>query len=443
MAAVLVLYDPQTTSVPAIEEHVSSFGRFSTHRVSYADGTGRARACDLSAFDAVLLHYSIRICLKRHLSPKYAFALQRYPGLKILFIQDEYDATETARRKIDALGIRLVFTCVPAGEQEKVYPKRRFPSVRFVQTLTGYVPSRLENQPLPGAAGRTCLIGYRGRELAYWYGDLAREKAEIGRRMKQICSQRGVAEDIEWDEASRIYGDAWYEFLRRSRATLGTESGSNIFDDEGEIRASVERALRSNPAATYEEIHRRLLRDHEGMVRMNQISPRVFEAIACGTALVLFEGEYSGVVRPEEHYIPLRKDFSNADEVLAKVQDDAYLERVTRTAHAEVIASGRYSYRAFIARFDDILDACLAGAAERAERGKWSGWLVSERPLTAPEWQARRAAHQGPFLTGLDAGLTIVKRSLMKLLPGKWGAWLRDVREALLHAWDDRSQGRR
>lgn len=88
---------------------------------------------------------------------------------------------------------------------------------------------------------------------------------------------------------------------------------------------------------------------------MNQISPRVFEAIVHKTALVLFEGTYSGIVKPDVHYIPLKKDFSNVDEVITKLQDDVYLEALTERAYTDIITSGRYSYRQFIKKFDQFL----------------------------------------------------------------------------------------
>ena len=40
------------------------------------------------------------------------------------------------------------------------------------------------------------------------------------------------------------------------------------------------------------------------------ISPRHLEAVVTKTAQVLVEGSYSGVLEPERHYIPVRRDFS-------------------------------------------------------------------------------------------------------------------------------------
>jgi hypothetical protein len=451
-ATLLVLYDPLVIDIPTVEEHLSSFARFSRYRIFYADGTGNALAVDLSLFDAVVLHYSVRLCLQRHLSYHYARALEAFQGPKVLFIQDEYEATETARRAIETLGIVLVFTCVPPEEQEKVYPRLRFPSVKFVHNLTGYVPSRLERQPLPEGVVRPYLIGYRGRTLAYWYGDLGQEKADIGRRMKAICWARGIPEDIEWDESSRIYGDGWYEFLRSCTATLGTESGANVLDEDGNIRRSVEQALKQDPAASYQEIRSRFIAPHEGKIRMNQVSPRVFEAIVCGTALVLFEGQYSGVLRLGQHYISLRKDFSNVDDVLDKLHDNTYVQRMTKAAYVDVIASGRYSYRAFISLFDQAIEPYLAAISVRAPFGpgqllgsemgavtirckRGDASIAADRPLTPGEWIAVAAARRGLVRNWLDAALTALKG----VLPATWRSYLRRKR----HDWSSRPQGHR
>ncbi|MBT8506740.1 hypothetical protein B1F79_04690 [Coxiella-like endosymbiont of Rhipicephalus sanguineus] len=47
----------------------------------------------------------------------------------------------------------------------------------------------------------------------------------------------------------------------------------------------------------------------------NQISPRHFEAVATKTLQILYEGEYSNILKPWVHYVPLKKDYSNFDEV--------------------------------------------------------------------------------------------------------------------------------
>ena len=46
--------------------------------------------------------------------------------------------------------------------------------------------------------------------------------------------------------------------------------------------------------------------------------------------MILFEGSYSGIIKPDEHFIMLKKDFSNFDNVLKKSKDDNYLKTLQK-----------------------------------------------------------------------------------------------------------------
>ena len=340
-----------------VRDYLESFSLFSCNHIFYAHATSSNPVyLDLSMFDVVVTHYSIRLSFDWHLASFYQEALRTYKGLKISFLQDEYDETETIRSSIEKFRIDVVFTCVPQEYIESIYPSARFPKVKFIQTLTGWISNSLENsntfKPLEE---RKNLINYRGRPLAYWYGDLGQEKVNIGKVLKKVCQQKGLPVDIEWEEDKRIYGDQWYEFLSSANATLGTESGANVFDDYGHIRKNIKLEIERNPKVTYEEVREKYLADHEGKVLMNQISPKMFEAIALKTALVLFEGEYSGVLKPYLHYIPLKKDFSNLEEVLSRLQDDSFLKELADKAFQDILLSGKYNYKQFIHQFDTLV----------------------------------------------------------------------------------------
>ncbi|MEO8340124.1 MAG: glycosyltransferase, partial [Nitrospirota bacterium] len=364
---VALLYDGVTSMhVNTIREHVESFEKYSKHSIFYIPATPafwrRPSAdvfdlVDFSGFDVVILHYSIRVSLVDHFEEGLAQALQTFGGLKILFVQDEYEGTEIARQWMDRLRFDLVYTCVPPDGRERIYPPYRFPGLEFVQTLTGYVP---EDPSIDGHARplseRSVLIGYRGRKLPAVYGALGQEKYSIGIEVKAAALKRGLAVDIEVDDSHRIYGVGWYQFLGSVRATLGTESGANVFDVDGWLKKEIAELEAANPAVTFDEISAKVLGPHEGLVQMNQISPKVFEAIRLRTALVLFEGTYSGVVRPHEHYIPLKKDYSNIDEVFEKLNDDAFVDALTTRAYQDIVASGRFSYKTFVEGVDTEIE---------------------------------------------------------------------------------------
>ena len=53
---------------------------------------------------------------------------------------------------------------------------------------------------------------------------------------------------------------------------------------------------------------------------MNVISPRCFEAAALRTLMVMYEGEYAGILEAGRHYVELKRDHSNIDEVVSAIR---------------------------------------------------------------------------------------------------------------------------
>ncbi|EXI69598.1 MAG: putative teichuronic acid biosynthesis glycosyltransferase TuaH [Candidatus Accumulibacter adjunctus] len=390
---VALLFDPASCHVGTVSEHIRAFRRYSAHDFTFVPATNVSGATstietfgsiDFSLFDVVIVHYSIRVSLPHHLVENFAIALESFHGLKVLFIQDEYEAVECARTWMDRLGFDLVYTCVPLEQREAVYPAYRFPATDFLPTLTGYVPEAAGiDRFVTSLAERSKAIAYRGRRLPEIYGQLGHEKYVIGTEVKRLSEAMGLPVDISCEAEARIYGDAWYEFLGSARATLGTESGSNVFDFDGSLSQQIARIKERNPKVSFTEVWNTVLREHDGKIRMNQVSPKIFEAIRLHTALILFEGDYSGVVEPNRHYIALKKDFSNFEEVVRKLQNDDLIHSMTERAYSEVIVSGRYSYRAFVECVDEDLRArCLRRVPRRPMYG--AVYVVSDAGVVSP-----------------------------------------------------------
>lgn len=420
----LVLYNETQTFTSTVHEHLAGFARFSRARVFFAHQDLNAPVTDFALFDTVIIHYSIRLPFDQ-IAEETAHALAAFGGLKVLFIQDEYDHTHRAWHWIKRLGVQLVFSSVPAVSMQRVYPPEQLPGVRFVSNLTGYAPEALaavRSQTPP--SHRPLKIGYRGRPLPIRYGALGGEKVEIGRMVKAYCESAGVAQDIAWQETDRLYGDAWYDFIRSCRAVLGTESGSNVFDWDGTLQNRIAEYKRQHPGSPDEDVYDAIIAPLEQPGLMNQVSPRVFEAIACRTPLVLFEGGYSGVVEPDRHFIPLRKDGSNVKEVIDRLRDGQAVDTMTERAFKEVLESGRYAHDAFIRMVDDE----IAGALQR--RGVTP--VVHEpvkTPLVSRSWplQYQIVPPRKP---------TLIVRWLLPLFP----AWLKDLVKQILRSLVPRGQ---
>ncbi|MFP6602466.1 MAG: glycosyltransferase [Pirellulaceae bacterium] len=365
---VLFLYTHPRPTPDTIIDHINALTSSSKHEVKKLNIIKELpHGLDLNRFDVIVIHYTLAICLDNHLNKNAVKSLQAAVPLKVVFIQDEYRHVNATVQAMCDLDIGIIFTCVPALEIEKVYPEEKLPGVRKVNVLTGYVNTRVlklkEPSPLQD---RPVDVGYRSRRLPAWLGELGQEKWRIGERFLTDANGYSLCCDISNREEDRIYGAEWDQFLNSCRAVLGVESGSSVFDFTGEIQRRVEAEERSRPEATFEELRDEHFSDLEGRIRLNQISPRCFEAAARGTLMILYEGEYSGRLKPWQHYVPLKKDHSNMEEVVSLLCDDEKAQAIADRALSEVARAPENSYGAFSSLVDRILEEEVGKRPQRS-----------------------------------------------------------------------------
>jgi hypothetical protein len=408
----LLVCDYRPREAATVLDHIEAIRRWSRSDVFVLPMFGDLPdELELDAFDGLVVHYNVVMSNPEYLSPLARWRIRQYRGVKGAFIQDEYRFVDRTTSALRTLGINVLFTCVPEDQVPLVYPAERLPEMRrTVTVLTGYVPEELISRPTRPYRERDIDVSYRGRRLLAWMGRLAQEKAAIADRFAADAPAYGLALDISTREEDRLYGEAWIDFLSRSKAMLGVESGTSVFDFDGSIEPTVNAYVADHPEASFEEVQRRFLTDVDGRIRLNQISPRCFEAAALGTLMVLYPGDYSGVLEPWRHYVPLEKDHSNMDEVVRAIRDPETWERITKQAREEVALNPRNSFRAMVEAVDDGL-----------------GLTISPRRSLRPEAFARIASKsfsRMPFTQLHAFGLpTAVNR--LRLLPGRVARVLR------------------
>jgi len=353
---VLVLATFDGTNANVIRDYLFSFRAHSRHDYYYVfDCRVLDRETDFSPFDVILIFWSVYL-LGPDLSEEVRDKIRGAPALKALFLQDEYRDVRPINRIMSHLGIQVMLTCVAEKDHETFYPRSLIPSLEATYSvLPGYVPAYLEHLPINGTSPRPLDIGYRSRAVPYYLGDLGREKAIIAERFQVISMEDGFRSDISVCEHDRLYGKRWLDFLKACRCVLGSASGASVVDFTGEIRRNCERYLGLNPTATYEEVKRRFFADVDWEVIIDTVSPRMFESAAFRCTQVLHEGGYAGILRPDEHYICVRRDYSNIDDVIDRMRDARFCRQLAERSHTDLIGSGSYSYRAFAKRFDTLL----------------------------------------------------------------------------------------
>jgi glycosyl transferase family 1 len=356
----LLLAYSDAPTAGTVSDHLSALGTLSRHRFRQLRIKGNfPDFLDLSRFDGVILHYSVIACQEYYVSSSARAQLARFAGLKAIFIQDEYRFVDRTISAMRDLGISLLFTCVPEAEIAKVYPEGALPNTVKQNVLTGYVPPHLPSRAVPTFAARPIDIGYRGRELPLHLGRLAQEKRWIGERVAAEAAAYGLVTDISCREEDRLYGERWIDFIANCKAVLGVESGANAFDFTGELEEKIGAHLSAAPKTSFEEIERLYLSGKEEEIRLNQISPRCFEAAALRTLMILYEGEYSRILEPWRHYVPLKKDHSNMAEVVAILRNPARAQEIIERAYGEIALNPRYSYAFAVKVVDDAIDAVI------------------------------------------------------------------------------------
>jgi hypothetical protein len=336
-------------------------------------------------FDAVVLHTTL---LGLRWCPGYEQYRRRLDWVgeldcpKLAFPQDEYDHCHVLDEWLCDWRVGDVFTNFGDDVRPVLYPQTAG-LARFHRVYTGYVDEALAGKlrgALPPLASRPYDIVYRAAHLPLWFGSHGALKHEIAAVVNSRAAARGLRCDISTRPQDTIHHDEWFRFLASARTTVGVESGSSVLDCRGEVQARIRRLLDENPAATLDDLHAHLPAGWDGH-RFFALSPRHFEAALCGTAQILVEGEYEGVFRPWEHYLPLRRDFANLDEILERMQDVDSLARMTKQARADICESGRFGYAAFTSTVRSAL-------AQRLQEG-------TAVEITSAQAQRSRAATAG------------------------------------------------
>jgi hypothetical protein len=277
-------------------------------------------------------------------------ALARMPQPKVFFIGNEYKLMPEKMQFCDAIDIAVLVSQSQSPVVHERYRSRLGCAVAGIPN-TGLDTERF--RPECEDDDRPIDLGYRADDSPQYLGH--RERREMAEFFQARAAAYGLSVDISLDPASRFDEVAWAGFLNRCKGQLGTEAGGDYFELDDRTRHQVNAYTTENPQATFEEIRARFFDEYPNPVPMRILSGRNVEAAGTRTAQVLFEGHYDGFFVADQHYIPLRKDFSDADEALRKFGDREFRRRVSDRAYDLVCRE--FTYGRLMDRVHDVVRA--------------------------------------------------------------------------------------
>jgi hypothetical protein len=355
---ILLIYSYAPESMrPTIAEHLYSFKKYSPYPVTYVNLARQPLPLlrELHQFDLVILHY---LFMANHWSgPEWMRQLMRrvssvlrINAVKVALVQDEFYYPDIYCTIINEFGINCVFGVAPESEWPKIYRSVDFTKVHFFSALTGYVDDDVARKPkIVAPLPKTIDIGYRTSGKPYfWFGRHGYLKQQIADAVLKLGPEFDLSIDISTSGEDTIQGDDWYDFLVRCKYTIGVESGTSIVDHDGSVHKRTTEFVRAHPDATFAQVEAACFPGRDGEINLFALGPRHLEACMTKTCQILTEGRYNDVLRPWDHYIPVKKDLSNLGEVLEIVKKDTLRKDICERAFHDIVASGRYSYKGFV-----------------------------------------------------------------------------------------------
>jgi len=328
-------------------------------------------------------------------------------ALVAAFPQDDYDHSLILDEWLVELNTGLLFT-VYETHRDALYPNLIARGTPLVGALTGYIDEDdigvfLERRI--AFREREIDVSYRVRRLPVNFGRFGRLKSEFGRAFALAAAGRFVC-DISDDPKDALYGSQWPGLLGNSRFVLGAEGGSSVIDRNGEIRLRIEEYLATRPDAEFEEIATACLRPEDESKTFAVISPRLFEIAMAGACPILLEGAYNGLIQPNLHYIPVKRDFSNIEDVVERLADLDAAEQMAKQFEEAILGNPSLRYQTWIPGIMEVFGAHI----EARRHGDQRAGALSDR-----EFSVLREQHQSAVRLRLAREIAEVSEKLRLL----------------------------
>lgn len=347
-----------------ITDHLYSFRRYAPNNeylyLNLSAPNKLTESIVNTSFDAVIFHYTF---LSNRFDgmkwkEKYALmrdAISRLSGIKVLIPHDEYVYTEDIWQIAKDCNASIIYASCFPHDYDILYPKEKLGEhTRCKTVFTGYVEEKLlpslKRKVVP-ICNRKKDLGYRALESTYMFGSHGQIKSQLAIEFMELLEKHPeISSDILLTYrggVNTLYGNKWFKFLMSCKASLGCLGGSSLMDADGSLKAKIDNHIKTHPDASFEEVRNACYSNKDGQIQTFLLGPRHFENAMTKTCQCLVEGDYHGVLFPNEHYIEIKKDFSNIEDVLEKIKDTSACQEMVERCYKKVVLSGNYSYRKF------------------------------------------------------------------------------------------------
>jgi hypothetical protein len=298
---------------------------------------------------------------------KYSF-VQNSAAVKVALPQDDYDCCQILDTWLSEWKIDIVYTICPE-HWDILYPQfKRLGEIRL--GFTGYIPDDwISKWSSPRAySDRKIDISYRGSKLPPNFGFLGQLKYLIADRVKNELSDQDskINIDISTKDSDMIAGESWHEFMESSKACLVAPAGSSLLDPDNNIRSCITRLSKDKKYRDFSEVEELCFSGQDGNFIFSMLSPRNVEAALSETLQIAFEGSFSGLLKPHEDYLLLRKDCKNINEIIEVIKCPDEALKIITSCKKKILSVPRLRQRVIV---DEIIEY-IKNNSKRGEETK-------------------------------------------------------------------------
>lgn len=268
---------------------------------------------------------------------------------KVLMPQDDYTDSAKLDRLAVTAKVDAIYSPLVKG-LERIYPKSIQAGIRFEEALTGYFDQTkigARKKMAKPHAQRSIDIGQRVNRLAPQFGEIGIRKFNIAEVVCSAAKKQGFITDFSADPGDVFLGEQWFQFLGETKFTVSCRGGSSIVDAHGKLAKRLDLLKKYLPWMTQESAFRIAKIGCVVTGEFDAISPRLFDAAMMGVCQILLEDDYVGM-KPWVHYIPLKRDYSNVDEILSAMRDVDRVGTIVKNAYDYLIDPARFSYKSLV-----------------------------------------------------------------------------------------------
>jgi hypothetical protein len=256
-------------------------------------------------------------------------------GKLLAFLGNEYQLMPDKIGFLRAVGADYIGSQLPLDAAQWLYAEcdqSQILAAPHALNPQAYRPDLRSTRPID--------IGFVGDDYPFFVGD--RDRARTVQFFEDQASTLRLRCDIR---SQRMPRADWARFLNQCKATVGAESGTYYLERTDRTIHAVQAYLREFPQSTFNDIFERFFRDYPDPVSGKAISSRHFEPIGTQTSQILLEGRYNDILVADKHYIALKKDFSNIQDVMQRFKDDDYRTAMARETYEYVLDEHTYQHR--------------------------------------------------------------------------------------------------